>query len=407
MHALSQVGTIRREYSLTTGRKIGQSALAGVFLVGAGFFLRSAIDPIGRDFVLAVGGILLILGLALIAQAWISRLILDGNRVEVRSVFRTRSATLAEVEGIRKTENQYGRWTRVYLKQNLGNFSISDFYADNGALQEWLKELPDLDRRDADEISKQIDTHERIAQKGTGSAKRLDLAKAWTIGLSVLAGAVSIPVMFISYVPLYRASLVALLLCPAAGIMLLRVYPLLFTAFRREHDPRAELGVLLAWPGIGLMFSYQNSNDPTHLVDKLQLIYWVLAVLFIVLASVMPAMWKSPSRWAVFFFLIITGGMYSIGLVNSLNTLLDHSPSHPFVTWVLNKSESYTSKGTRHFLLVAPWGPIPYSEDVDVPMGTFKATRIGDPVCYGLHAGFLHGPWYSAVNCSERPAFSR
>ena len=277
----------------------------------------------------------------------------------MRSVLRTRSATLPEIEGIRRTENQYGRWTRVYLKQSLGDFSISDFFADNGALQDWLKGLPDLDRRDADEIAKQIDTHERIEQKGTGAAKRLDLAKAWTIGLSVLAGAVSIPVMFISYVPLYRASLVALLICPAAGIVLLCVYPFLFTVFGRKPDPRADLGYLLAWPGVGLMFSYQNSNDPAHLVDMFQLIYWVLAVLLIVLASVMPSVWKSPSRWAVFFFLIITGAMYSIGLVNSVNTLLDHSPSHSFGTWVLKKSESHTSKGTRYFLRVAPWGTDP------------------------------------------------
>ena len=71
---------------------------------------------------------------------------------------------------------------------------------------------------------------------------------------------------------------------------------------------------------------------------------------------------------------------------------------------MLKKSESHTSKGTRYFLRVAPWGPIPYSEDVDVPMLTYNATRLGDPVCYGLHSGFLHGPWYSSISCSEQPA---
>ena len=401
MHTLEQVGTNHREYSLTTSRKIGQTVLAAVFLAGAGFFLRLAVNPIGRDFVLAIGGTSLILGLILIAQAWTSRLILDSDRIEVRSIFRAHSATLAVVEGIRKTENQYGRWTHIYLKQGLGSFSVSDFFVGNADLQKWFEGLPDLDRRDADEIAKQVGLQESLVQQGFGAANALGRAKAWAIGLSGLAGAASIPVMFISYVPVYRTSLVLLLICPIAGIVLLRIYPLLFTVFKRKPDPRADLGFLLAWPGVGLMFSYQTSNDSTHLVDMFQLIYWVLAALVILLASVLPSVWRSPSRWAVLFALIITGGMYSIGFVNSANTLLDRSPARPFGTWVLKKSESHTSKGTRYFLRVAPWGPIPYSEDVDVPMHTYNATRIGDPVCYGLHPGFLYGPWYSAVTCSR------
>ena len=143
MHSLDQVDTTHRKYSLTTRRKIGQSVLAAVFLAGAGFFLRLAVNPIGRDSVLAIGGTSLTLGLILIAQAWTSRLILDGDRIEVHSIFRAHSATLAEIEGLRKTENQYGRWTRIYLKQGLGSFSVSDFFAGSADLQKWFGGLPD------------------------------------------------------------------------------------------------------------------------------------------------------------------------------------------------------------------------------------------------------------------------
>jgi hypothetical protein len=352
----------------------------------------------------AVRGTSLILGLILIAQTWTSRLTLDGDRIEIRSVFRTRSATLAEIEGFRKIQNQYGRWTRIYLKQDLGNFNVSESFAGNTSLQHWLKRLPDLDRRDADEIANQVGLQESLGQERIDAPTAFRLAKARATGLSVLAGAVSIPVMFVSYAPIYRASLVVLLACPIAAIVLLRFYPLLFTVFRTKPDPRADLSFSLIWPGIGLTFSYQISNDPTHLVDTFQLIYWVLAVLVLLLASVLPAVRKSPSRWGVLLFLIITGGMYSVGLVNSVNTLLDHSPSRTFGTWVLSKRESHSSKGTRYFLRVAPWGPIAYAEDVDVPTRTYNTTNIGDPVCYDLHPGFLHGPWYIPISCSERPA---
>ena len=390
MQSFDQVGATRREYSLTTSRRVGQSVLAAVFLAGAGFFLRLAVNPIGRDFVLVVGGTSLILGLALIAQVWTSRLVLDGDRIAVRSIFRAHSTTLAEIEGVRKTENQHGRWTRIYLKQGLGSFSSSSFFVGNADLQmvESCLSRRSRCRRDcqASRPSKAVST------TGARCANALGRAKAWAIGLSVLAGVASIPVMFISYVPVYRASLVLLLICPTAGIVLLRLYPLLFTAFRRKPDPRADIGFLLAWPGVGLMFSYQTPNDPTRLLDMFQLLYWALVILVILLASVLPSVWRSPSRWAVLFTLIITGGMYHIGVVNSANTLLDRSPARPFGTLVLKKSESHTSKGTRYFLRVAPSGPIPYSEDVDVPMLTYNATRLGDPVCYGLHSGFLTDP---------------
>lgn len=116
MLPIDQTSTTRHEYRLATGRRITQSLFAGVFLVGAGFFLKLAIDPVGRDFALAVCGISLILGLMIIVQGWSARLILDGDQIEVRTAFRAHSATRAEIEGLRKIENQYGRWTRVYMR---------------------------------------------------------------------------------------------------------------------------------------------------------------------------------------------------------------------------------------------------------------------------------------------------
>lgn len=403
MHSLDQTNTTRREYRLTTGRRISQSIFAGILLFGAGFFLRKAINPVGRDFVLALGGISLILGVLVIVQAWSSRLILDGDRIELRSILRVHSATRAEIEGLRKIENQYGRWTRIYLKHGLGSFSASSFFVGNEDLKEWLKGLPDLDGRDADEITKEVNLLESPTRQGTAASKPFGVAKAWAIGLSALAGVSSVPVIFVSYAPIYEASLVVLLVCPVLGIFLLRCFPLLFTAFGRKPDPRADLGFLLIWPGIGVMLSYQTSNDPTHLVDISQLMYWILAVLVALLVALSPTVWKRPSRWALLFLLTITGGMYSMGLANSVDTLLDRSVPRPYETWVLKKTESHSSKGTRYFLRVAPWGPINYPDDVDVPMRTYMRTRVGDFVCYGLHPGFLHARWYTSIRCAKQP----
>jgi hypothetical protein len=213
-------------------------------------------------------------------------------------------------------------------------------------------------------------------------------------------------VMFVSYEPIYKTSLIVLLACPIGGILLLRRFPLLFALFKTKTDPRADLGFLLFWPGLGVLFSYQTSNDPTHLVDSFQLIYWVLTVLGLLLIGTFPSVWRNPSRWAVFSFLMITGAAYSMGLVNSVNTLLDHSSPNLYKTWVRDKSENHTSKGTTYFLRVDPWGPISDIDDVDVPMRTYNTTQIGDPVCYGLHPGFLGAPWYTSITCTQQSVSS-
>lgn len=402
MSTFEQTGTTPGEYRLGTGRKVSQSVLAAVFLAGAVFFLRLAVDRAGRDFAIAVGVVCLVPGILILLQAWSSRLILEGDRIEVRSALRGRSARRSEIEGLRRIKNQYGSWTRIYLKQNMGSFSVSAFFTGNDELEEWLKGLPDLDQVDAEEISAELSRNDSPTARAAGSSNSFDSAKAWTLGLSIIGGLVSIPVMFVPYPPVYKASLVVLLLCPVVGIILVRGFPLLFTIAKRKPDPRADVGFLIFWPGIGVIFSFQTANDPTHLADSFQLIYWILGILIGFIAVLLPIIWKNPTRGGVLFFLVLTGGMYSIGLANALDTLPDISTPRPYMTWVLSKSESHSSKGTRYYLRVAPWGPIGYPDDVDVPRGTYNTIRVGEPVCFGLHPGVLHAPWYIQIHCSEQ-----
>jgi hypothetical protein len=399
MPSLDQISATRREYVLTKGRKVNHTLLAAVFLIGAGFFFKLAINPIGREFGLVVGLILLAPGAILLLQAWHSRLILEQDVIELHSAFRIHRTTRDEIEGLRTMQNQYGRWTRVYLKHDRGAFNISDSFTGEDDLKEWFKGIPDLDQLDADEIKKEVRSQDSPALPDTNGSKAFDRAKGWGIGLSVLAGAISIPVMWVSYAPVYRAALVLLLACPPVGIILLHRFPLLFTAFRRKPDPRADLGFLIVWPGIGVMFSYQTANDPIHLVDSLQLAYWILLIFAGFLAALFQTAWKNPSRVAVFFAIVLLGGMYSIGLVNAVNALADKSAPLPYQTSISKMFESHSSKGTRYYLRVGPWGPIVYPDDVDVPRGTYNASRVGDPVCFGLHPGFLRAPWYTVMPC--------
>ena len=399
MRSLDQLSAARRQYALTTGRKLNYAVLALALLIGAGFFFKLAIDPVGRVFALVVGVIFLAPGIMLLVQSWRSRLVLEGDVIELHSAFRVHSAGRDEIKGLRTIENQYGRWTRVYLKHDQGAFNVSDSFTGEDDLKEWLEGLPDLDQHDSDEIKKEVSSQDSPRLSDTDSSNAFDLAKVWAVGLSIVAGVVTIPVVFVNYAPIYRIAVVLLLACPLMGIILLHRFPLLFTVLRRKPDPRADLSFLILWPGVGVMFSYQTANDPSHLVDGLQPAYWVLLVFTGFLAVLFQTAWKSPSRGASFFAIALLGGMYSIGLVNAANSLPDKSAPGVYQTSVHRMYESQSSKGTRYYLSVAPWGPMIYEEDVDVPRGTYNKVRVGDPICFGLHPGFLQFPWYALMPC--------
>jgi hypothetical protein len=116
-----------------------------------------AVNPVGRGFVLALGLLLILLSLLMVSFALRSKLTLDEDRIELRSALRTFSANRDEIEGLRTIEDQYGRRTRICMKGGHGDFNVSDAFTGKDGLKEWLKGLPDLDQRDGERITQEID----------------------------------------------------------------------------------------------------------------------------------------------------------------------------------------------------------------------------------------------------------
>jgi hypothetical protein len=326
-----------REYPLKTAKRLEYFAYAIIFFaLGATLSLKEEIDPVVRGFFLLSGFICLIASVILVSLAMRCRLILDENRIEFRSALRTFTADRNEIEGLRTIENQNGRWIRICLKEGRGAFTVSETFTGNDDLNEWIKGLPDLDERDADRIALQIKHSGSLGATEDQRLHALDRAKAWAIGLSIAAGIASIPVLFVNS-PLSAASLGLLVLFTPLGILLLHHFPLLFTLFKVETDPRAYIGFVIVWPGIAMLFSYKTGGDPTHLVNASQLILWALLALLCYVAALFRVAWGSDSRWVLLAALLIFGGLYSFGLVNAINTLADRSVPRPYSSVVLKK----------------------------------------------------------------------
>jgi hypothetical protein len=352
-----------------------------------------------------VGGFLfLIPGLLIVSLALRSRLILDGERIELRSALRTHTAHRNDIEGLRKIEDQYGRRTRICLKEGRGAFNVSDSFTGNDDLKEWLNGLPNLDEQDATQITQQISNQAALEATDDKGPNALEKAKTWMICLSIAAGFVSIFAL-VDYGPLHAPSTVLLALFPPLGIWLVHRFPLLFTMFKRKVDPRADIGFVIIWPGIAMVMSYNTGSDHTHLVSPSPLIYWVLLILLCYVALLFRTAWENPSRWGVLAGLVLLGGIYSIGLVNAADTLPDLSVPRPYRTEIL---KMYVSQGRNASfrLRLAPWGPIDYKDDVSVPRHIYQQVKVGDQICIGLHPGFLRAPWYTLTTCADQSAAS-
>lgn len=403
MSSINQVSAIRREYRLQTSQKYMKLVMALFYVGCAGFIFRLAKHPAGRDFVLISGSCFLIPGLIMGLSAIRSRLILDGSRIEVGTALRTFIADRSEIEGVRQMKNNYGRWTRVYLRENRGAFNVSASFTGADKIAEWLKGLPDLDQRDAAELSQQIDNED--SQAATTGAKRvnpLPKAKSWMVILSVAAGLFSFPAIFVTYAPIRTLLIVVLAILPPIALLMVHLHPLWFTVFKRKADPRADLTAVILFPAIGMIYSCKT--DPANLVDAFQLKIWFLLVLTCFVVALLHPVWANPSRWAALLLFTLFGAMYSFGLVNAANSLPDRSASQLYRMQVDRKYQTH-GRWASSYLCLAPRGSSPYNcHDAEVTPHIYRASRIGDQVCIQFHWGSLHAEWFNLVPCPDQPS---
>ena len=367
--------------------------LAAVYVGGGVPILRLGVDPVG----ITIACLLAIPGLILASSALRSRLILDGDRLELRSALRTRTVRRDDVDGLQRIRNNYGTSTRIFLRNDRGALTVSGAFTGNDDLEGWLKGVPDVDERNAARIEQMIDseagpgrhTHERL----------LGTARKWMIGLSTVAGVACVAAA-VPYHPIYATGMAVLLAFPPLGIFLLHQFPLLFNTFKAKVDPRADLGLLILLPGFGALVPVMFGSDASHLVDPTPLLIWYGAVFLAYFGALVGIAWTSPARWGGVVMLAVLGIAYSVALVNAADTMPDGSSPSYFRTWVVQKREVRHSRYTEFDLRVAPWGPITYANDIPVPVGTYNGAAVGDPACVSLRGGFLHAAWYEFVPCA-------
>ena len=139
---------IRHEYR----QKLWHKTLCLVIVLfmgfaGAVFAYESVVLPDWRIFLFSLGVFAVAANFLLLMVR--SRLVIDSQRIAVRYYFREHSANLSEITGYREFVSvKYPTYWKLELKGGRKPISIQGSFKGGDELRAWLRQLPNLDRRE-------------------------------------------------------------------------------------------------------------------------------------------------------------------------------------------------------------------------------------------------------------------
>lgn len=400
MSISEQMITSRHEYHMKAWHRsllliLGSPAIAGGIVMGA-----LALKGANTALPIIMTAVFFSFGIYLVALALRSRVIIEGNRIEIRGAFTDHFADLNEIEGLRTVSSRNGKFTQFYLNNGRRTLTLSNYFDKDEAFNNWLRRVPDLDKRDRDRILEKISQQEDLGSTPQERLGALAQAKTYSIFALVIAVAAAVAASY-GIPALYLPFSIALALVPIALAVLLHRSPLLYTVFKRKDDPRAELLYALIVSSFGLLIRARGIHFVS--LESVGVVVALLTVAYI--AAFYHSFFESPSPIRTFFALLLFGMLYSYGAVTVADAVGDPSTATRYVVHVVGKH--YTTGRSRAFYLeLEPWGPVARRNDLGVSQAVYEKASRGDQVCLDLRPGRLNAAWYTQVSCFDAPVDS-
>jgi hypothetical protein len=391
-----QVDASRHEYELTSREK-QISLVFGIALPCFGFFLAWNAEASSANFLaMLLAAFFIAYGPFMIAYALRSRFLLEGTHLTIRGPFLEKSSDLSEIEGFRTISTRRGSYIELQLKNGRGNIAIRESFESDDYSEAWFGQLQDLDLTDRDSMLIAISNEAELGATPEQRLAALSTAQLWNIALSAIL-AIAALALNLTRPPYRGLGAVVLIAGPAAAFFLAKRSPLLFTAFRRDSDPRTELAVPLFVSSAGLCINVFVQSAKFVAIEDSFLVAALIAAVYLI--AYFLTVRKSLSRSRLILPLLLCALSFSYGLTFVANVVFDDSAGTPFQTTVYNKYVSHGKSDTYH-LQISPWGPIAEIYDMQVSGPDYGSYIPGDPICFRLHPGTLHLQWYDPIACA-------
>jgi len=408
----------RREYRMPW-RKRFQFLAAGAALIGLSLALLKWDVPAALGLSHSAWGAVYVMvmigglagGIEILVRSLPSRLVIDGTRIDIRTIFRDFSADLGEIEGTYSVEPGFGKQTVLRLKGSGRTMRIPKAIRIDDDLRAWLGQLPDVHVVNRQRRLAAVAAAQSLGDSEQQRLRALKRAR-WVVLALTLATLIAPFGLYLcsraAPTRIQRLFALILVLAPVLATLLVKRSPLLFTVGAEERDPRADLSAPLVLASIGPFMFMVPRMDAFAAIEPLVAIKPLLFV-SLPLAAICTAVLAKccfDRRLALVeplgVFLLVS--MFAFGLVASADIYGDFAaPAHHEV--VISDDQIHAAPAPNtHALTLAPWGPIRKPLLVGLDAEAYRRVSGSHRLCVDLHPGLLRIPWYEVVPCQYRSA---
>ena len=215
-------------------------------------------------------------------------------------------------------------------------------------------------------------------------------AKALTKSLNII-GVVATIWAFLFPLP-YNMAVLACALVPVVSILVMAsLKGRISFEMKKRKTEEPYLTFALAGPPAAL--AWRALNDFHILVfDKV----WMPTIAVSLIFSVLIFFFSADLKRKPVYLLVtlIFGFIYGYGMVVEANCLPDKSVPRTYISKVLDKRTSYTSKSHSYYIKVAPWGPKTEGHEISIKKRGFDRIKVKDEIKINLKEGMLGIPWF-------------
>jgi len=379
---------MEEEFTVSTGMKFFYGAIA-VFMAGFSLFLFNMGHPNTGPAILLFPVLILILAVLIVLSQLKRKIIISADLIVKVSILGRKELPTANVKGCRIggkaifIESDSPSYPKITIN-NYSDFGSSD------DLKSWLAEnFKDLDAEDLKQTEDQIlhDTSLGFTEQEREEKlkKALLTARIYNVG----GGALGAASFFIDY----NLIIVALLLYPVAGIIILRLNKgLIKFISNKKRSPYPFIFIGFYFCALMLLI---KAIVPFHVFQYDHI--WPIA--FCVGAAVTVLLYfagLNKTAEAVkgqVVFMLIMGMLYGYGSTLEVNCAFDTSKAQVFSAQVLDHRIT-RGKSDTYYLTLSPWGPRTETVEVSVGRWLYDEVSVGQNVKIKFKTGLLNIPWY-------------
>jgi hypothetical protein len=376
------------EYTVSTGMKVFYGAIA-VFMAGFALFLFNIGHPHTGPAILLFPAFILLFAVVIVISQLKRKIILSADLIVKVDIFGRKELPTANVKGCRIGEKA------IFIESDSPSYpkiTINN-YSDLGSsdeLKSWLIEnFKDLDALDLKQTEDQLlhDTSLGFTeQEREEKLKRAQLtARIYNIGGGVL-GATS---FFIDHYLI----IVALLLYPVAGIVILRLNNgLIKFLSNKKRSPYPFIFLGFYFCALMLLIKSIVPYDVFQ-YDHIWPVAFCVGIAITALLYFTGLNKSAEAAKGQVIFMLIMGMLYGYGSTLEVNCAFDKSTAQIFTAQVLDHRVT-RGKSNTYYLSLSPWGPRTDAEEVSVPRWLYNEVPVGQTVKIKFKTGLLNIPWF-------------